>query len=595
MSSAAPERLAADDDALTTLQRAVRSRAETNGAAPAFTFVDYGSDRAGRSHTLSYAELDRRATALAARLLAHCRPGDRVALLVPHSLHYLVGFLGCLYARTVAVPLHPPEPFRSDDRITAVLADAEPTCVLTTRAIRETVLGLMGHGDGAAHRTILCVDEPAGRSATAHPGPGASADASEDDVAYLQYTSGSTRTPRGVLISNANLMTAARQSAEQSQLVSGDVLVSWLPYFHDMGLITGVAMPLVTGAHAVHLTPMAFIQQPYRWLKLISEHRAVWTAAPNFALDLCVRRVTPEQRRDLRLETLHTLCNGSEQVRSESVRAFARAFADCGFGLSGHAPGYGLAEATLGVTSALDGALVRPFDRDELAEGRVRPTAEDDPRAWQLVGCGVPMPGVRVRIADPRSGCEQLPGHVGEIWVAGPNVAQGYWRRPIDSEEVFGAVLTLASGERTGAEWLRTRDLGFLHEGELFVTGRMKDLVVIDGRNHYAADIEMSVEEALAQLKPAGSAAFPYLGPDGERLVVAVELRRAPRPRAFPHRSDAQRAVRLALATCHGVEPHEVLFVRGGTIPRTSSGKVRRRLCADRYAKGNLDDLETNW
>ncbi|MFE6738011.1 fatty acyl-AMP ligase [Streptomyces tubercidicus] len=592
MSSVAPERAAADGKAFHDLPRAIRRKAAADGEAPAFTFVDYGTERKGTAHTLSYRELETRAAAVAVALRRRCRPGERVALQAPHGLDYIVGFLGCLYARTIAVPLYAPEPFRSNDRLDAVLRDSEPACVLTTRDSLDLVAQVTEAACGPS-LPVLCIDDlPSGVPAPQPAGTGA---VEPEDIAYLQYTSGSTRAPRGVLISNANLVAAAWQSAEQSGLTDTDVIVSWLPYFHDMGLITGIAMPLSVGAHAVHLTPMAFIQHPHRWLGLISDYGGSWTAAPNFALDLCVRRVTAEQKRQLRLATLHTLCNGSEQVRSASVEAFAEEFASCGFSLSGHAPGYGLAEATLGVTSALDGAVIHAFDRTELAVGRVRTCPADAPHAWSLVGCGSPMPDVEVRVADPETGAEQATDRVGEIWVNGPNVAQGYWRQPVATAETFRASLALPSGQRTEPGWLRTGDLGFVFEGELFVTGRLKDLVVIDGRNHYPADIEITAETALAGLRPASTAVFPVIGAGGERLVVAVELRQAAKEATLLTRSEAVRAVRRAVGDHHGVEPDEVLFLRSGAIPKTSSGKVRRRQCADRYAQGTLHDLETSW
>ncbi|MER7848922.1 fatty acyl-AMP ligase [Kitasatospora sp. NPDC096077] len=579
------------------LPNAVRHWAATRGTAPALTFVDHGTDRRGVATTLDYAGLDRRAVAVAAALAAHCRPGDRVALCAPHGLDYLVGFLGCLYARAVAVPLYAPEPYRGNDRLEAVLRDSAPACVLTTRDAAPAVTALARAVRGAG-TVVLGIDElPLLVGELTAPGP--DDQAGPDDTAYLQYTSGSTRAPRGVLVSNANLVAAARQSAEQSGLTERDVVVSWLPYFHDMGLITGVAMPLVTGAHAVHLTPLAFVQQPLRWLRLISDHRGTWTAAPNFALDLCVRRTTPEQRAGLRLDSLHTLCNGSEQVHSESVRAFAEAFAPSGFAASGHAPGYGLAEATLGVTSAVGGATVLPFDRPALVDGLARPCPPDAPDAWWLVGCGTPLPGVDVRIADPADGRELADDRVGEIWVSGPNVAHGYWQRPEETRRTFGAVLTGPDGRRSAPHWLRTGDLGFRHGGELYVTGRIKDLVIVDGRNHYPADIEATARAALDAL-PAPApvvsavAAFPVIDGGGEHLAVAVELRRPPEHPVAVTRDQAVRAVRRAVGEQHGVEPREVVFLRAGTMPRTSSGKVRRHACAEGHRLGTLDHLETD-
>ncbi|MFE0808841.1 fatty acyl-AMP ligase [Streptomyces sp. NPDC058848] len=570
------------------LPLAVRHWARDRGAAPALTFVDHGTDRRGVATTLTYAELDLRASAVAAALAARCRPGDRVALAAPHGLDYVVGFLGCLYARTVAVPLHAPEPFRSNDRLEAVLRDCGPSCVLTTRAAAEEVTELTRTTSGEATAVLLLDGLPATDGWPPAPEP-----VNPGDIAYLQYTSGSTQSPRGVLIGNDNLVVAARQSAEQSGLTERDVIVSWLPFFHDMGLITGIAMPLLAGARAVHLTPMAFVQQPYRWLRLISDYGGTWTAAPNFALDLCVRRITDDQTATLRLDDLHTLCNGSEQVRSESGRAFAEKFTACGFALSGHAPGYGLAEATLGVTSALDGATILTFDRAGLAEGRVRRCPPDAPGAWRLVGCGTPLPGVEVRIAD--DGTEQPSDRTGEIWVSGPNVSPGYWNRPEDTRRSFHAELLGRDGTRSGPVWLRTGDLGFLHEGELFVTGRIKDLVVIDGRNHYPPDVEATVQTALDALPVAATAAFPVAGEHGEQLAVAVELRPGPGAGLPVTREEAVRSVRRAVGRHHGIEPHDVVFLRPGALPKTSSGKVRRRACAERHRLGTLDHLETEW
>ncbi|MCP3821626.1 fatty acyl-AMP ligase [Streptomyces sp. A3M-1-3] len=580
----------------------VRRHADTAGEAPAFTFVDYASDRRGRSRGLSYRQLDRLARSAAAELRRYAEPGDRVALAAPQGLEYLVGFLGCLYAGLIAVPLHAPDAYHGDDRLLAVLEDCDPACLLTIGEYADATAAL---GLRATGRRLPVVEtdllwDRADDDAEARETPGTvdvdPVEVGPEAVAYLQYTSGSTRRPRGVVVSHANLLAAAVQSAVQSQLHSSDVIVSWLPYFHDMGLITGVAMPLSAGAHAVHLSPMAFVQRPLRWLQLISDHRATWTAAPNFALDLTVRRVSAEQRAGLRLDSLHTLCNGAEQVRSLSVEAFSRAFAPCGFTLSGHAPGYGLAEATLGVTTALDGALVRSFDRDALAGGRVVPVAPNSPQAWDLVGCGVPMPGVSVAVTDPDTGRERPMDRTGEIWVSGPNVARGYWGRPEASAESFGAVLTEAGGARTEPVWLRTGDLGFIHEGQLFLAGRSKELIVVDGRNHYPADLEATVEEALAALSPAATAAFSVDGGSAERLVVAVELRRAPHSESLPARAESVAVVRRAVSAQHGVDVADVLFLRPGTVPRTSSGKVRRRACADRYTAGSLHtDLSADW
>lgn len=569
----------------------IRRTAATAGDTPAFTFVEYAKDRQGIPTSLSYRQLDARARAAADAVLRHCAPGDRAAVLAPQGLDYLVGFLGCLYAGVIAVPLYAPEAYRSNERLQGILRDSAPACLLTVAdsaaAVRE-----VGRTDPGAELPVVRLDELPRQPATpadGHP------PVRPEAPAYLQYTSGSTSSPRGVVVSHENLLAAARQSSVRSQLVAEDVIVSWLPYFHDLGLITGVAMPLSVGAHAVHLSPTAFVQRPHRWLELVSRYRGTWTAAPNFALDLCVRRVSAEQRAELRLDSLHTLCNGSEQVRPQSVVAFTEAFAPCGFTLNGHAPGYGLAEATLGVTTAPDGAVIRSFDRDAVAQGTAVLCDPDGPRAWGLVGCGTPLPGLHVAIADPGTGHEVPDGTVGEIWVSGPNVAAGYWRRPQETAEVFGAVLTTGDGRPTEPLWLRTGDLGFLREKELFLTGRRKDLVIIDGRNHYPGDVEATVTDALAVLEPAAVAAFAIPGDGGERLVVAVELRRRGRTRRELTRDEAVTTVRRAVSVHHGVDAAEVLFVRPGALPKTSSGKIRRQSCATAFTEDSLHRDDTEW
>lgn len=585
----------ADGIPLTDLPEAVRGKARADSGAPAFTYVDHSVDRAGTAHTLSYGELDRRARSVAAELTPLTGPDDRVALLAPQGLDFLVGFLGCLYAGRACVPLHAPEPFRPNDRLKAVLADSAPRCVLTVRdqlgPVKE-VVNEAGPGDCR----LLCLDDldPANDPhGGADPGPTATED--PDRIAYLQYTSGSTSTPRGVLVSRTNLAAAAWQAAEQSDLTDADVIVSWLPYFHDMGLILGVAMPLSAGAHAVHLAPMAFVQRPARWLELISHHRGTWSAAPNFALDLCVRRVTGEHKRALRLDSLRVLCNGSEQVNPDSVRAFEEAFAECGFELQGHAPGYGLAEATLGVATAIGGAVTHAFDRAALNRGEVRPDPADPADAWRIVSCGVPFRGLTVRIVDPETGTELPPDRAGEVWVSGPNIARGYFGRPEESAATFQARLTPRTGERTGPHWLRTGDLGFLLDGELVIMGRLKETIVVDGRNHYPADIEATAEQALHELNPLSIAAFPLVGDDGERLVVAVELRQRPDGERPLTRDEWTARLRREIGVRHGIEPYDVLLLRGGALPKTSSGKVRRKAGARRYADGALRELEISW
>ncbi|MGH3897841.1 MAG: fatty acyl-AMP ligase [Pseudonocardiaceae bacterium] len=549
---------------------------------PALIFVDYGASREGVAVTASFGELDRRARALAVRLAGEFGPGSSAAILCPHGPDYVVAFLGCLYAGVVAAPLFPPDQFRGNLGLTAILADFQPRCLLITAAVKSNVAALTAPGPPA----LVIVDEPGGEGADRWQSP----DLQAQPLAYVQYTSGSTRVPAGVRITHRNLMAAVAQMRERWEYTEDNIGVSWLPYFHDMGLVSGIALPLGSGGRAVHLTPYAFLQRPYRWLRLISEYRADWSAAPNFALDLCVRRVTEEQKGRLDLSGLGVLCNGAEPIRLASLDAFSAAFESAGFAPAAHSSGYGLAEATLTVTSSIGGVVVGTFDRVALGVGRVRPCPQDDPMAWRIVSAGTPLRNVVVQIVDPVTRASVPAGAAGEIWARGPNVGDGYWHLPERTAEVFGGRLGGALG-RGEEPWLRTGDVGFLHEGELYITGRIKDLIIVDGRNHYAADLEITVEHADPELWPRNVAAFGVDGEGDERLVILAELRRDVIDDSGRH-DRFLRAARRALAIHHGVEPHDVVLVPPGALPRTTSGKVRRGTCRERYLDGGFAAAE---
>lgn len=567
-----------------TLVDIVRRTAETAGSRPAVTFVDYAADRSGVARPMSYAELDRRARAVAVRLRRSCPPGTRVALLCPHDATYLVAFLGCLYAGVIAVPLYAPETLRTNERLRAALRDSRPELVLTATAAREAVATAQRREFALPIRGLLCVDEvPTGLAGEwTRPGYG------PDDVAYLQYTSGSTGTPSGVRVTHRNLLAVAGQTRDGTVAFTPEsVLVGWVPFFHDLGLITGVVMPLAAGAHAVHLAPVAFIQEPFRWLDLISRYRASWTATPNFGLELSTRRVGDDQRSTLDLASLRVLLNGSEQVRPESWDAFLDRFAPCGLRAQAHSPGYGLAEATLGVTNCTDDDNLHPvgdFDRRALADGQVRRAPADLPAAdrVRLVSCGRPFTGVRLAIVDPATRVRQPADRVGEVWVQGPNVAAGYWGQPERSAEVFGARLHDAPDD---GPWLRTGDIGFLDDGQLYLAGRLKELIIIAGRNHYPADLEATAHRAHPAVRPDGVAAFGVEVDGEERLVVVAEVR------GDDGLADVPVAIRRAIAERDGIAVHEVVCVRPGSVPRTTSRKVRRGECRRSYLDGGLARL----
>ncbi|MFK0113048.1 fatty acyl-AMP ligase [Streptomyces sp. NPDC091217] len=549
---------------------------------PAFIFAGYRSTGLRASHhTLTWHRLDQRTRAIAARLTDSVAPGDRVALLVPQGLDYVVAFLAALTAGTVAVPLFTPDLPGHADRLAGVLADAQPSAVLTTSGAADAVRAFL-YTHGLRTQLIvtdLVLDDRA--DARRQPAPDA------QTTAYLQYTSGSTRFPTGVEISHTNVVANARQALTAYGADTAPVtMVGWLPLYHDMGLVLSVAAPVVRGLRSVLMDPLAFLQRPARWLCLLSEHPNALSAAPNFAYDYCAAAVTDQDKTGLRLDRVAVLANGSEPVRPETADRFHAAFAGHGLPADVHCPSYGLAEATVFVSAHPPGRPVRRFvlDREALAAGKALPVAPDDPGAVVLVSCGEPV-GQSVRIVDPATATVLPAGQVGEIWVQGPNIGRGYVNLGSQTRETFQALLADAPGH-----WLRTGDLGTVIEGQLVVTGRLKDLIIVDGRNHYPQDVEATAQAAHRSLRPDRLAAFavPAHAEDtiaAERAVIVAEHVRGLDP--TPHDlAEVAKAVRATVSARHGLRLADVLLVPPGTVPRTSSGKVSRALTRARYLDG---------
>ncbi|GAA2787289.1 fatty acyl-AMP ligase [Saccharopolyspora taberi] len=542
------------------------------------TFVDYEASPDGLARSLTRAELNRRVTAVAQWLAARFGPGERVVIAAPQGIEYVVGFLGAIRAGLIAVPLFAPGARGSADGFGNILADCTPCCVLTTSAVidhlplgvRSVAVDDLPHAPDAGHRL------PA-----PHP----------DDIAYLQYTSGSTRTPSGVVLTHANVLANAEQAGAAYGAADPDaVSVSWLPLFHDMGLMLALVVPLVAGIPAVMMDPLAFLQRPYRWLHLMSSNPCAISAAPNFAYDYCAARIDERDRARLRLDDVITLINGSEPVRPASIDRFNRAFADCGLRPETHRSSYGLAEATVfvSVTEADKAPGAVAFDRAALGAGTARPAGGGP--VSTLVSCGTPV-GQHVAVVDPAERTVLPDGAVGEIWVHGPNTGQGYWGRDAEtSGRVFHAALDGATGGLPGSGWLRTGDLGFRHDGELFVAGRLKDLIIVDGRNHYPQDVEETVENAHPAIRRHHTAALSVPGDDGERLVVVAEYA----PRSDPGDRDPEAltgVLRHEISARHGLALHRLVLVEPGSVPRTTSGKVARQACRARYLDGTWGDL----
>ncbi|MEV7404999.1 fatty acyl-AMP ligase [Streptomyces sp. NPDC091267] len=551
----------------------------------AFTYVDFPDpSSAGLHSTLGWRALDSRARTVADRLAALAAPGERAALLLPQGIDYAAAFLGCLYAGVIAVPLFSPGLPGHEGRLASVLADCEPACAITDTATAPVVAEFT-LDQRLPRLPVLCVDRPgdplpADAAPRIRPAP--------DDVAYLQYTSGSTRDPAGVMITHANVVANARQAiAAFGADAASSTTVGWLPLFHDMGLVLSVAAPVVGGFPSVLMDPVAFLEDPVRWLRLLGSYPGTISAAPNFAYDYCVARTDEAQRDTLRLDRVKVLINGSEPVRPATVRRFAQAFAPTGLAPGAHCPAYGLAEATVFVTTDTyaEAPAIVSCDADALATGRIE-AAGPGRVAAALVACGAPA-GQELCVADPVTGAPLGPGRVGEILLRGPNVGLGYWKRAGLSSEVFGLVPPGAADGRGG--WLRTGDLGALHEGRLLVTGRLKDLIVVDGRNHYPQDIEESVQGAVEVVRRDRLAAFGVPRPDGggEELVVVAEYRRGTEPSESSAR-EALRTARAAVSGRHGLRLGRLLLVEPGAVPRTTSGKVARAATRARLLDGGF-------
>jgi acyl-CoA synthetase (AMP-forming)/AMP-acid ligase II len=531
---------------------------------------------------LSYAGLDERARALAVVLRDAAEPGDRALLLFEAGLDFLPAFFGCLYAGLVPVPLPPPRLDLSAQNwqgLANVTADCQPRIALTTSDLAASLVqgfGRLPHGDALRWIAVDQIDR-------SHARRWRQGRIDTDAVALLQYTSGTTAAPKGVVITHRNLMHNERMFHAAVEHCGPGLGVSWLPLHHDMGLIGGVLQAIFHSAPIMLMSPLSLLQNPFRWLQAISRYRADTSGGPNFVYDLCARRVTAEQKASLDLSRWSIACIGSEPIGARVMERFNEAFDSCGFRPETFYPCYGLAEATLFVTGGAKASrpVVRAVRTDALERGRVEEVSADSADARLLVGCGRPWLDQKVEIVDPDSPRRCPPRRVGEIWVAGPSVAAGYWNRPDENAYIFGARLP----DSNEGPFLRTGDLGFVWDGELFVAGRLKDVLVIRGRNHYPQDIEAVVQQVHPGLRGDCGAVFES-GPDGEpRLIVAQELDRRYRDMDL---TKLVGDIRQAVAERHQLQVHDVRFLQPGALPRTASGKIQRHACRAAYERGTL-------
>lgn len=535
----------------------------------AYTFLPEGEDE---EQNITFRELEMRAKAVAARLQQLAHKGDRAALVYESSLEYIVALVGCFYAGIVAVPVYPPDPMRirrTGARLRAILQDSQSNIVLTSSSEAQRFGSYL---EQAGH--VVVTDEFAAEDGIDYRRP----EIGPDTLALLQYTSGSTGCPRGVMLTHANLMFNFEHIKKFDE--PDAVAVSWLPMYHDMGLIGLVLQVLQSGRRTVLMSPLSFVKRPVRWLKAISKYRAYATSGPSFAYDLCAQKISDEEMEGLDLSCWTLACNGAEPVRPDTMRRFAERFASVGFRYETFYPCYGLAEATLIVSGGDKAAepVIRHFDSHELSDNHVVTVAEGEGRA--IVGCGGTVDRQEIAIVDPATLTRSAPDQIGEIWVRGPGVAKGYWSNREVSAETFGATLPGENGT-----FLRTGDMGFMVDGELFVTGRIKDLIIVRGRNHYPQDIERTVERTHPALRRDHVVAFGVDVDGEERVVVVCGVMRAQKL----NQADMFSAVRAVLSHEHDLAPHAIVLVKGSEIPRTSSGKLQRRGCKDLYLRSELE------
>ncbi|HET6975215.1 MAG TPA: amino acid adenylation domain-containing protein [Pyrinomonadaceae bacterium] len=563
------------DTTLSTLIDFLRLRSVNEPTLRAYSFLAGAENEI--TH-ITYGELDRRARTVAVLLQDRNLQDQRVLLLYPPGLDFIVAFFGCLYARAIAVPASLPQTKRGLARLQAIADDAQAAGVLTTQQVLARIESLQDErASWTRSLDWLTTDSIADDAATDWREPLLTSDA----LAYLQYTSGSTATPKGVMVTHGNLFENSAYIRHGFEHGPQSVSLSWLPHFHDMGLVDGIIQPLYSGFTGLLMSPVTLLQNPGSWLQAISRYRVTHSGGPNFAYDLCVRRIDEAARTSLDLSTWSVAYNGAEPVRHETLARFTAAFASCGFRRQAFYPAYGLAEATLKVTGGrrYDGPVHCTVQASALEQHRVVQSEIGAAGSRTFVGCGRAGDGTEVVIVNPESAGLCAPDEVGEVWVSGPGVAAGYWNRPEETERTFQVRL---SDDRR--RFLRTGDLGFVLDGELFITGRLKDLIIIRGRNHYPQDIERLIEQCHASLKPVGGAAFSVEINGEERLVVVQEIETRSKTEA-PAIIDAIRAV---IAEEFEIQPAAIVLIKSGTLPKTSSGKIRRAACREGFLTDSL-------
>jgi len=567
-----------EDDIIRLFERNCQNHAEK-------VIYYYLEDGLNETSRITFREMNSRAKAIAAALQGKYKKGDRALMLFPTGIEFIVSLFGCFYSGIIGVPAYPPRKNRLFGRFEAIVNDCRPSLILTTKKIMEDLLKNFAEEECLKGLSFLVYEDVDAGMESLWQDPGIH----PDDLALLQYTSGSTGTPNGVMVTHANLM---HNSAFIKQAFGHDENafgVNWLPGFHDMGLIGALMQPPYLGATNVIIPPNAFLLRPMNWLRAISKYRATTAGGPNFAFDFCVDRLKPEELEGVDLSCVRPFYCGAEPVRRDTFERFAKTFQPYGFNPSQIYPCYGMAESVLIVTGGglYDDPVYLSVSAREIEKGKVVLSMENNPEAKTFVSCGYPWQGTTVKIVHPESFIVNPPGEVGEIWVAGPSVAAGYWNKPEETGRTFGARLS-DTGE---GPFLRTGDLGFIHEGHLFITGRIKDLIIIRGLNHYPHDIEHTATGAYEALQSGSIAAFSVDEAGEERLALVCEIRRT-------HLRDLDAeavfdALRQAITDVHQIQVYAIALIRTNTLPKTSSGKIQRLATKKEYLQNELDIIAT--
>ncbi|MEM9923435.1 MAG: fatty acyl-AMP ligase [Cyanobacteria bacterium P01_D01_bin.50] len=557
-------------------------RAQNQPNKTAYTFLDNGEIE---STSLTYQELDRQSRQIAAKLQSLGVSAESALLLYPPGLEFIAAFFGCLYAGVVAVPAYPPRRNQKLSRLLAIARDSQAKVALTTESLLVDLKTRFGENSETAGLYLVSTD----RLDAASELECSYTTVNSNSLAFLQYTSGSTGTPKGVMVSHSNLLHNVRMIKQAFGHSEQTIGVGWLPLFHDMGLIGNVLQPLYLGIPSILFSPLAFLQKPIRWLQVISHYKATTSGGPNFAYDLCLRKVKPEQLATLDLSSWEVAFTGAEPIRGETLEQFAAKFSSCGFRKEAFYPCYGMAEATLFVSGGLktEPPHICSVEGKALEQKTAIPTSREALGVRKLVGCGQAWLDQKIAIVDPQSLRLCPENQVGEIWVSGASIAQGYWRKANLTKQIFNVYLA-----DTGCgPFMRTGDLGFLQDGELFVTGRLKDIIIIRGRNHYPQDIELTVEQTHQSLRPSCGAAFVIDNKAQERLVIVQEVERS-----YLRRLDIDevvRHIRRGVASEHELQVYDVALLKPGAIPKTSSGKIQRYRCRAKFINGTLDVLNS--